>query len=127
MASWNISSRSSEFAHYGVLGMKWGVRKDRNSSRLKRFNRKMKRIDSKYIDELNKPYTPGKVNKKMLRLAREGERLVDDLFDGKVMNDDAFNDLMKRLPEGEKKRVMALVERYIYGADFEDDPYKKLY
>lgn len=127
MKPWNISSSSSEFAHYGVKGMKWGVRKDRSSSRLKRFNRKMKRIDSKYIDELNKPYTPGKVNKKMLRLAREGERLVDDLFDGKVMNDDAFNDLMKRLPEGEKKRVMALVERYIYGADFEDDPYKKLY
>lgn len=127
MISWNISSCNSEFAHYGVKGMKWGVRKDRNSSRLKRFNRKMKRIDSKYIDELNKPYTHGKVNKKMLRLAREGERLVDDLFDGKVMNDDAFNDLMKRLPEGEKKRVMALVERYIYGADFEDDPYKKLY
>lgn len=127
MGSWNISFSSSEFAHYGVKGMKWGVRKDRSSSRLKRFNRKMKRIDSKYIDELNKPYTPGKVNKKMLRLAREGERLVDDLFDGKVMNDDAFNGLMKRLPEGEKKRVMALVERYIYGADFEDDPYKKLY
>lgn len=32
MAKWRVVSYDSEFTHYGVKGMKWGVRKDKPSS-----------------------------------------------------------------------------------------------
>lgn len=44
MESWNISSSLSEFTHYGVKGMRWGVRNDKEkSSKTKRSYNEQKK------------------------------------------------------------------------------------
>lgn len=103
--------------HYGVKGMKWGVRKDRNSAYMKRFNKRMKRLDDEYIKLTKNPFSK-RSKRNLNRIIIKGEKLVDDLLK---------HDIMDRLSKDEKKRVEALVDRYVYGPDFEKDPYKKLY
>lgn len=68
---------NNELKHYGVLGMKWGVRRATN-----RFNRAVSKGDSekaaKALNSLNKH--KGKITKKLTKLDKEGERLEKQRF-----------------------------------------------
>lgn len=55
MRSWNISSRNSEFAHYGVLGMKWGVRHEEKTKSSRQA--KIKKSNTKKISEIDRKST----------------------------------------------------------------------
>lgn len=55
-----MKQNNEELYHYGVLGMKWGIKKAKYDDVVERSNKKLSRIDSKYEkyqEKANKYYT----------------------------------------------------------------------
>lgn len=67
----------SELIHYGVKGMKWGVRKDRFANKVAEINRKhYVKHYQKYVDRGNK-----KANELMVKYGKTRIKETNDLFD----------------------------------------------
>lgn len=67
-----------ELKHYGVLGMKWGVRKDRKGSRVKKRKSKTNRrpsADAKEFSNLQKKKPHEMSNAELKRYTQRGELL----------------------------------------------------
>lgn len=118
----------SELKHYGVKGMKWGIRKDRDKKKYRKTYKtvvkKMRKIDDEYINRMNEAtrlYEQKHVKTnfdKIEKLRSKGEKLTNKLINEKIAD---------YLSKDELDFAVRLVNRYVYGPDFEDDPYVKFY
>ena len=131
-------------AHYGVLGMKWGVRKDRNTGirsgqptagkkRPKRTKREQKAIDSRRrASENRRTLSDQELTKRIERLKKEKElkKLTDeDVAPGKVLvrrllsdtGNKAWGMVLAGAAGGLALLVKTQFDKKADGADFEFD------
>nr|DAV98044.1 MAG TPA: hypothetical protein [Caudoviricetes sp.] len=91
----------SEFMHFGVKGMKWGVRKSRIKNSKKWTSKKQAKIDGMSDDQLKKANN-------RLRLEKEYKQLTQTKLEkyrkrvGKAAEEAAFNTLQNALQKGFK-------------------------
>ena len=92
----------NELYHYGVLGMKWGVRRKRNSSNVETVKPKKKTLSEMSDDELK-----SKLNR--LQMEKQYKELVRTLQDSKAKT------FVKKVLERSGENIATQTATYIMG------------
>ena len=108
----------NELMHYGVKGMKWGVRRDARILMNHRYNSRVKQLQTqrsrgqldyeKYVDELGKAE---RKKKKDLASVEEAFRIAKSDAERKKLGDNISKMAVKEVPDIKTKRGLAVVNQ----------------